>query len=70
MDGNWGLNEVNDQSFMLFREIELTVQSKLHTRLRGRSSADTENVKLQIVKEVASDNDVLFYWSLLSTNIR
>lgn len=68
-----GLFETNDQCFMLFKEIERTLQPKLQSALldsaRATEEADTVTRKETIIHEVVSDDDVGFYWSLCSVYI-
>lgn len=59
-------------AFTLFREIESVLQLKLKSYLlvsaRATQAADCGN-KEKIVHEVTSDDDVLFFWALLSVYI-
>ena len=61
-----GLFETNEQSFLLFREIELVLQSTLESTLldSARATIDCDNRKEKILCEITSDEDVLFHWSL------
>lgn len=63
-----GLFEVNDETFRLFREIEIKMQWHLMEVL-SRSVAIPGQKQL-IIDTVASDDDVQFLWALLSCDIR
>lgn len=62
-----GLFEINDTAFSLFREIELAMRDRLGSILK--SSTVERDQKDRLVQLVANDNDVQFYWSLLSIDI-
>lgn len=62
-----GLFEVNDTAFSLFREIELGMRDRLSAILKA-SSVETDQ-KDRLVKLVCEDEDVQFYWSILSIDI-
>ena len=64
-----GLFEVNDSSFALFKEIESTLQLKLEKCLSCNTPSDQRRMKYKIISEVTHDNDVLYYWSLLTVDI-
>ena len=62
-----GLFEVNDTAFSLFCEIELGVCDRLSAILKS-TSVETDQ-KERLVKLVCEDEDVLFYWSILSIDL-
>ena len=62
-----GLFEVNDTAFSLFLEIELGVWDRLSATLKS-NSVETDQ-KDRLVKFVCEDEDVQFYWSMLSIDI-
>ena len=62
-----GLFEINDETFRLFREIEIKMQRHLLEVLR---SVSTSGQRQLIVDTVASDDDVQFLWALISCDIR
>lgn len=62
-----GLFQVNDTAFSLFREIELGVCDRLSAILKS-TSVETDQ-KERLVKLVCEDEDVLFYWSMLSIDL-
>ena len=66
-----GLFETNDQCFMLFKEVERTLQPKLQHALLNSATATEETAtdKESLIAEVVSDDDVCFYWSLCSIYI-
>ena len=61
------LFEVNDTTFSLFREIELGMRDRLSAILE--SSSVEADQKDRLVKLVCEDDDVQFYWSMLSVDI-
>ena len=62
-----GLFEVNDTAFSLFCEIELTMRDRLSAILKS-SPVETDQ-KDRLMKLVCEDEDVQFYWSMLSLDI-
>ena len=60
-----GLFEVNDTTFEFFKEIEMKVRKKLLIAF------DTKNVDVResIVDSISSDDDVQFFWTLISVDI-
>ncbi len=63
-----GLFEVNDVAYCLFKEIEIDFQGKLKDRLiQSESSPDAS--KEDLIGSVASNDDVQFYWSMVSIDI-
>ena len=61
-----GLFEVNDMTFLLFREIEDNVRDKLKCRLQSSSSSNCQNE--EIISSAIGDENIQFYWALLSTD--
>lgn len=66
-----GLFETNELSFMLFKEIEVSIQMKLQFALleSAKGVSHDECFKQKLVDDVTSDEDVLFQWSLSSVYI-
>ena len=66
-----GLFETTDQAFVLFRAIEINLQSVLQTCLQKSAIAIDDDVdyKQQIVTHVVSNEEVLFHWSISSVYI-
>ena len=59
-----GLFELSDNTFQLFQAIELALFHRLVSQLHEEDSD-----KMTIIKSVAEDEDVLFYWSMNSVDI-
>ena len=64
-----GLFEVNDTAYLLFRTLELSVRKQLMISLSKGSTLDEKSKKDVIVSAAAADEDVQFYWTLLSVDI-
>ncbi len=64
-----GLFEVNDTAYLLFRIIELRVRKHLLISFSKGSTLDEINKREVIASAVAADDDVQFYWTLLSVDI-
>ena len=66
-----GLFEVNDTTYLLFREIEMNLRGQLLKTLQP--SISTAHVQLdkkdELVTSVMQDDNVLYYWALLSIDI-
>ena len=62
-----GLFEVNDTAYLLFREIQLSMYYKLVRLLH--SSIIVDRQKEDLITAVCTNNDVQFYWSMLSVDI-
>jgi len=68
-----GLYEVNDESFLLFKEIERVMQVRLRTHLeQGATTSSTVQLsgREEIVGVVKRDVNVLFYWDIISYSIQ
>ncbi len=63
-----GLFEINDTAFDFFKEIEMKVRKKLLMAFDTKV-VDQDNLREGIVDSTASDDDVLFFWTLLSVDI-
>ena len=63
-----GLYPLNDDTFSLFASIEKRVRSLLPTFML-KSSSDKETFKRSVHDKVFSNEDVQFYWTLLSQDI-
>ena len=61
-----GLFEVNDMCLMMFKEIELAMRGHLLANLKGSTSNDRDT----IIKSVAANENVRFYWSMISVDIQ
>lgn len=65
-----GLFEINDTAYLLFKEIELNVRKHLLLTLPQKSSNVASSDKQEsIISAVTSDDNVQFYWTLLSVDI-
>ena len=62
-----GLFEVNDLAYQLFKEIEINLQYKLVNQLQPSSTQQT--TKAEMISSVLLNDDIQFYWSMLSTDI-
>ena len=62
-----GLFEISDNTYKLFTEIEVRVHKQLFTDFNRRTTE--EDLRETIFDSVASDEDVQFYWTLLSIDI-
>lgn len=62
-----GLFEVNDMTYMLFREIEIKVRKKLLVAF-DRKTSDND-LRESIINSVATDDNIQFYWTILSVDI-
>ena len=60
--------EVNDLAYQLFKEIEINLQDKLTNRLQPSSAPG--NTKAEMVASVLLNDNVQFYWIMLSTDIQ
>ena len=63
-----GLFEVNDLAYQLFKEIEINLQDKLVNQLQPSSAPG--NTKAEMIASVLSNDNVQFYWSMLSTDVQ
>ena len=62
-----GLDEINDSTYTLFTEIEVRVRKHLYVAFNRLTTE--ENLRDAIIDSVASDEDVQFYWTILSVDI-
>lgn len=60
-----GLFRINDEMYVLFYEIEKKVQQFL-VKLIGQSS---QLDKEEIIEEIVTDDDIQFFWSMISVDI-
>ena len=58
-----GLKHVNNMTYMLFVEMELVLRRHLNSR-RASELCDLK----EAIAKIISDDDVLFYWSMLSVD--
>ena len=63
-----GLFEVNDIAYMLFKEIEVSLQSNLQTHLQPAIEPDSTKEKLVLF--VVQNRNVQFCWYKLSVDIQ
>ena len=63
-----GLFEVSDLAYQLFKEIEIDLQDKLVNRLQPYSAPG--NSKAEMIASVLLNDNVQFYWIMLSTDIQ
>ena len=63
-----GLYEVKDEVYLLFREIEVKMQSHLMAHLKALSTThyESQSSKTTIINLVQHDNNVQFYWSIVN----
>ena len=64
-----GLFEINDMAYLLFREIENNLRDKLTYQLHPSSALSELDKKEQLVSTALNDDNVQFYWTMLSTDI-
>ncbi len=62
-----GLFEVNDTAYTFFREIETKIRKKLLMAFNRKTS--DQDLRESIIVSVASDDNVQFYWTILSADI-
>lgn len=62
-----GLFEINDTTYVFFREVEIKVRKKLFMAF-NRTTVDRD-LKDSIISTIASDDNVQFYWTILSVDI-
>ena len=66
-----GLFEINDTTYLFFREIEHNLRKHLFLTLQPQTSAvAASNKREDIICTVASDESVQFHWTLLSIDIQ
>ena len=63
-----GLFEINDATYMLFRDIEMIVRTYLFTVFRT-SASRTENQRQAMIRAVSNNTDVQFHWSMVSVDV-
>lgn len=63
-----GLFEINDATYMLFRDIEMKVRTHLFTVFHT-SASSMEGQREAVIKAVSNDTDVQFHWSMVSVDI-
>ena len=61
-----GLFEINDTAYLLFCKIEVTLRGVLTKHLN--SSLPLNDPKEELVALAIKDEDIIFYWSMLSTD--
>ena len=64
-----GLFEINDTTYLLFKEIELNVRKHLFSTLQKTSSDSVDGKRQRIISAVSNDDEVQFHWTLLSVDI-
>lgn len=62
-----GLFEINDIAYTFFKEIEMKVRKKLFIAFDTKTV--DQDLRESIVNSIASDDDVQFYWTILSVDI-
>ena len=63
-----GLFEINDLAYQLFKEVEIDLQDKLVNQLQHSSAPG--NTKAEMIASVLLNDNVQFYWIMLSTDIQ
>ena len=61
-----GLFNINESGFILFRCIELKTQACLPQHLQ---QASCETSKMELLKNIESDEEMQFYWSMVAVDI-
>ena len=65
-----GLFKISDAGFLLFKEIELITRKQLFIAFERRSSLESAHGQRDaIVSAIANDENVQFFWSMLSADI-
>ena len=59
--------EINDNVFEFFKAIEMKVRKKLH--IAFDKNGDQYDLRESIADSIAGDNDIQFFWTLLSVDI-
>ena len=62
--------EVNDESFLLFKEIEKAMQVRLRTHLEQGVDATVRSSRRETLGVVKSDVNDLFFWDVVSDSIQ
>ena len=65
-----GLYEVNDESYLLFKEIEKATQVRLRTQLEQGVNATVQSSRREMLGVVKNDVNVWFYWNVVSDSIQ
>ena len=63
-----GAFEVSDEAYQFFLAVEINVRSCLMTILQTGSSQATEDQKKSLLQKLMEDEDIMFYWSLVSVD--
>ena len=63
-----GAFEVSDEAYNFFLAVEMNVRSSLTTLLQKGSSQATEDQKKTLLQNLSENEDILFYWSLISVD--
>ena len=63
-----GLFEVNDMGYLLFREIEINLRDKLTKFLQPSTTVQLDR-KEELITSAIQDNNIQFYWTMLSVDI-
>ena len=59
-----GLKHVSNMTYMMFMSMELELRQQLHS---GCASEET-GMKEKAIEKISQNDDVLFYWSVVSTD--
>ena len=59
-----GLKHVSDTVYMMFYEMEMEVRS----HIRDNCASEVKTVKNEVTQAMKQNEDVLFYWSIVSAN--
>ena len=63
-----GVFEVSDEAYNFFLAVEMNVRSSLMTLLREGSCQATEDQRKILLQRMLEDEDILFFWSLVSVD--
>ena len=59
-----GLKHIGDMTYMMFVSMELELRQQLH----DHCATEHSGMKEKAMEKIGSNDDVLFYWSMISVN--